>query len=111
MSEGAVSQEISWVGNDVSKEAMCVKLQVDGISGWSLQKWLVELFVRQGGMGLGSHMDIRATAYIGGLEQSHLRRNTAGFSPVCNSINASSCCQASETSGIFFIVPQKLLLQ
>ena len=67
MTEEVIGQEIPTVGGEVEEDAR-IDVPVVGIGGRSLQRWLMELPVRQGGMGLESQAGLRGPAFLGGLE-------------------------------------------
>ena len=49
---------------------MEIEIPVESIPSRSIQKWLTEIPVRQGGMGLETQTGLRGPAFIGGLEMA-----------------------------------------
>ena len=53
-----------------SEDALNIQMPVAGLSGRSVQRWLFEMPVRLGGMGVESQEGLRGPAFIGGMEMA-----------------------------------------
>ena len=67
MTEEAIGQKIP-ISGETKEDAVDIEIPVESIPSISIQKWLTEIPVRQGVMGLELQTGLTGPAFIGGLE-------------------------------------------